>query len=94
MKNSKSFIFGLALVLGVAGGFTTKASKPVRKTDPVFWTFSGTPLQVNDPSKYSYSADDPGCNGSGALCAIQANRSTSNPNQPNLATASGQEYHN
>lgn len=94
MNKSKSFIFGLALVLGVAGGFTTKASKHLRRTDPVYWNFNGTPAQVSDPSKYSYSQDDPGCAGQGDLCAIQANRSSSNPNQPNLSTASGQEYHN
>jgi hypothetical protein len=94
MNKSKSFIFGLALVLGVAGGFTTKASKVSRKFAPVYWNFNGTPDQTSDPSKYSYSASDPGCNGAGNLCAVQANRSTSNPNQPNLATITAEEYHN
>jgi hypothetical protein len=94
MNQSKSFIFGLALVLGVAGGFTTKASKPASKLDPVYWNFNGTQAQISDPSKYSYSADDPNCAGGSDRCAVLANRSSSNPNQPNLATITVEELHN
>lgn len=94
MNNSKSFIFGLALMLGAAGAFTTQASKSASRLDPVYWNFNGTQDQINDPSQYSYSADDPGCAGGTDRCAIKANRSTSNPNQPNLSTISVEELHN
>ncbi|PWK72904.1 hypothetical protein LX99_04234 [Mucilaginibacter oryzae] len=97
MKNLKSFLLGMALIAGLGGALATTAH-PVKSSKPanVFWTYNGdqTPTQLADPSKYTFSAVDPNCGTSGDRCAIQAPRSTTNTNQPDLSAISKEELHN
>ncbi|MET3982032.1 spermidine/putrescine-binding protein [Mucilaginibacter sp. UYP25] len=94
MKKSKAFIFSMAILLGVAGAFTTTAAKSAKKFAGVNWSFTGTPSQINDASKYTYSATQPVCSGSTSRCSVVAERSTSNPMQPNLNTITAEVLKN
>lgn len=98
MKNLKSFMLGMALIAGLGGAIASKA-QPVKISKPanVFWTYTGTDntqAQLDDPSNYTFSAVDPNCGTSGERCAIQAPRSTTNTNQPDLSAISKEELHN
>lgn len=87
MKKSKGLVFGLAMMLGVAGAFNTSvAGASAKKFAGVNWSFNGTQAQINDASKYTYSATAPACSGSVNRCGIVANRSSANPMQPDLNT--------
>jgi hypothetical protein len=95
MKTSKAFIFGLAIMLGVAGAFNTSAAKTSgKKFAGVWWTFNGTQAQINDASKYTLSSTEPACSGSTNRCAIVASRSTTNVMQPNLNTITQESLKN
>ena len=95
MKKSKSLILGLAVVLGVAGAFTTKAARPLHGNGTgVWWSFNGTQGQISDPSKYSFSPTEPGCSGAVNRCAVLANRSSGNPAQPDLSTITQEDLKN
>jgi hypothetical protein len=93
MKTIKGSMIALAFVLGIGGAFATNAPK-MNKPANVWWSFTGTQDQINDPSKYTYSSTDPGCSGTTDRCAVEAPRSTSNPNQPNLALIAQEELKN
>ncbi|WP_183567722.1 hypothetical protein [Mucilaginibacter sp. SP1R1] len=94
MKNSRSIFIALAFVLGIGGALAGKAAQAAPKPAAVWWNYNGdqTPAQLSDPSKYSFSASDPGCPGLTDRCAVQASRSTGNPNQPNLSTITQEEF--
>lgn len=86
MKNSKAAIFALAFILGIGGAFSTHAAKASHKPAAVWWSFTGTQAQINDPSKYTFSSTEPSCSSGTNRCAVEANRSTGNPAQPDLNT--------
>ncbi|SEN04842.1 hypothetical protein SAMN05192574_102293 [Mucilaginibacter gossypiicola] len=89
MKSSRVLFFALALVLGMGNTLVSKAAKPVKSSfAAVWWDYNGTqtPAQLNDPANYSFSSTEPVCSAGSSRCAIEADRSTGNPNQPNLAT--------
>lgn len=87
MKKAKAFVFGMAILLGVAGAFNSSAAKSsAKRFAGVNWSFNGTQAQVNDPSKYTFSSTAPACSGSTERCGIVANRSTTNPMQPDLSS--------
>lgn len=85
MKNSKSVFIALAFILGIGGAFASKAHQPAKPFTASWYQFNGSPTQTNDPSKYSLIPADPGCAGTGDRCAVLAQPSATNPNQPDLA---------
>lgn len=95
MKKAKAFVFGLAIVLGVAGAFNNSVARTsAKKFAGVNWSFNGTQSQINDPSKYTFSSTPPACSGAVNRCGIVANRSTTNPNQPDLNTITQESLKN
>ena len=93
MKNSKSVFIALAFVLGIGGAFASKA-QPAKPFAAQWYLFNGTASQINDPSKYTLTPSDPGCAGSSDRCAVQAQPSATNPNQPDLAHVTQIELEN
>ena len=95
MKKAKSIVFGMAILLGVAGAFNPSVAKSsAKKFAGVNWTFNGTQAQINDASKYTFSSTAPACSGSTNRCAVVANRSTANPMQPDLSTITQESLKN
>ncbi len=86
MKNSKAAIFALAFVLGIGGAFSSHVAKASNKPTAVWWKFNGTQAQIGDPTQYAFSSLEPTCSTGSNRCAVQANRSTANPAQPDLST--------
>ncbi|WP_184549777.1 DUF6520 family protein [Mucilaginibacter sp. FT3.2] len=86
MKNSKAAIFALAFVLGIGGAFSTHAAKASHKPAAVWWKFNGLQTQITDPAQYTFSSLEPTCSAGSDRCAVEANRSTANPAQPDLST--------
>jgi hypothetical protein len=94
MKSSKSVFIALAFVLGIGGALASKAAQRVTPLSASWYVFNGNPSQISDPSKYSLSPTDPDCTTGSDRCAVLAQPSTSNPNQPNLATITQEEFKN
>jgi hypothetical protein len=84
MKSSKSVFIALAFVLGIGGAFATKPAHAAKPFAAQWYLFNGTQAQINDPSKYSLTPSDPGCHDDGDRCAVLAQPSATNPNQPDL----------
>lgn len=69
----KKFFIAFSAVLLTVVVFAFKQSSDHQATlQDVWYTFNGTPQQVNDYTKYSntYSSTNPGCEDEGDVCAI------------------------
>ncbi|HWV72494.1 MAG TPA: hypothetical protein VN040_12290 [Pseudosphingobacterium sp.] len=91
--------FTLFVGVGIAFAFNTKEKAKVEtRSEMVWFTYNNEASDVNEPSNYTLHSEDPenspGCAGAGRLCAIQAERDASNPDQPNLATQTNPQFKN
>lgn len=98
MKSIKATLLAMAFVVGIGGAFATNAHhathKPAAKTDPVWWQFTGTQAQINDGTKYTQVANEPGCSGSTKRCAIEAPVDPLHTTQPDLSAISQEDLKN
>ena len=98
MKKLKVSLAAMAIILGLGSAFATSthhvAHKPVAKTADVWWQFNGTQAQINDATKYTQVASEPGCSGSTKRCAILAEPNPLHTNQPDLSAITQEDLKN
>ncbi|MBN8835737.1 MAG: hypothetical protein J0I09_00610 [Sphingobacteriia bacterium] len=88
----KKFKWLLSAIIILAAAAFTYAFTPAKHAVPKqkfnqHWQFNGTTVgEESDPSKYSLIiGSDPGCDGFGLYCVIDAPADPDNENQPDLS---------
>lgn len=89
MKKIKWLLSGFAIMAAIAlvFAFTPVKQHSAKKAFSQHWQFNGsTVAEESDPSKYSLiTGSDPGCEGTGLNCVIDAPADPLNENQPDLS---------
>ena len=79
-----------ALIIAGTAAFTTKPNRAKALADEVWFSYNSTSQATGDlqnQENYSFlSEDQPSCNSGSKRCAVQAQRSSLDPNQPDLST--------